>query len=216
MTYGAITTGKVYDIPSHKAVATQRLWHFIGLLMLVGILCSLATSRFFIIPGFVLWIYFILVYQVFTFEQDGQLQDNFKRSFVLIKGSWFRTFILMCVLTFFSIFIITEGITVVFDYLNLSEKIYSCFTMYTNMIPLDFVNQILVHLKMPLITPHLIAQWVWFCIISFVVTGMTLPIRSICWTLWYLSLTDKQPQTVKPQTKKQKRGRKRAENYEDE
>lgn len=217
MTYGAITTGKVYDIPSHKAVATQRTLMFIGLLMLVGILSSMATSIFFIIPGFVLWIYFILVYQVFTFEPDGHLQDFFKRSFILIRGNWLRTFILLCVLVFFSIFIITEGVTVVFDYLNLSDKIYSCFTIYTNMIPLDLVNKVLVHFQLPLITPHLIAQWVWFSIVSFVVTGLTLPIRSICWTLWYLSLTDKQPQFVKPQAdKKVRRTRKRKVSDEDE
>ena len=217
MTYGAITTGKVYDIPSHKAVATQRTWSFIGLIMLVGILSSFATSIFFIIPGFVLWIYFILVYQVFTFEPEGQMHDNFKRSFILVRGNWFRTFILLCILAFFSIFIITEGLTVVFDYMNLSNLVYSCFTMYTNMIPLDLVNKILAYMNMPLVTPLLIAQWVWFIILSFVVTGLTLPIRSICWTLWYLSLTDKQPQMIlQHQPKKQKRVRKRREVKEEE
>ena len=205
MTQGALTTGKVYDIPSHKAVATQRTMPFIGLLILVGVLSSLATSIFFIIPGFVLWIYFILVYQVFTFEPGLPLHDNFKRSFILIRGHWFRTFILLAILVFFSIYIITVGITVIFDYLNLSEKIYSHLTIFTNMIPLDLTNKILVHLKMPLITPHLIAEWIWFSILSFIVTGLTLPVRSICWSLWYMSLTDKQPQTVQQPKRKYKK-----------
>ena len=205
MTQGAITTGKVYDIPSHREVATRRTLPFIGLLIIVGILSSVATSIFFIIPGFILWIYFILVYQVFTFEPDLKLPDYFKRSFVLIRGNWFRTLILLAILVFFSIYIITVGVTVIFDYLNLSEKIYSHLTIFTNMIPLDFTNKVLVHLNMPLITPHLIAEWIWFSILSFVVTGLTLPIRSICWTLWYMSLTDKQPQKTTPAKRKYKK-----------
>ena len=204
MTEGAITTGKVYDIPSHREVATRRTLPFIGLILIVGILSSIATSIFFIIPGFVLWIYFILVYQVFTFEPDLQLHDYFKRSFVLVRGNWLRTFILLLILIFFSIFIITEGITVIFDYLSLSEKIYSCFTNITNLIPLDLTNKILVHLHMPLITPHLIAQWIWFSILAFVVTGLTRPIRSICWTLWYKSLAEKQRQAAPPRKRYKK------------
>ena len=215
MTLGAITTGKVYDIPSHKQVATRRTLPFIGLIMLVGILSSFGTSIFFIIPGFVLWIYFILVYQVFTFEPDGQLQDNFKRSFVLIRGNWLRTFILLSVLIFFSIYIITEGVTVIFDYLNLSEIIYSKFTMFTNLIPLDLVNKVLVHINLPLITPYTIARWIWFGILSFVVTGLTLPIRSICWTLWYISLTDRDIMNFDNNTKKNK-SRKKSKEIEEE
>ncbi len=197
MTQGALTTGKVYDIPSHKEVATRRTIKYIALIVIIGCLSSIATSIFFIIPGFILWIYFILVYQVFTFEQDLKIQEYFKRSFLLIKGSWFRTFILLAILAFFSIFIITVGTTVIFDYLNLSEKIYSCFTMYTNTIPLDLTNKILVYLKMPLVTPHLIAQAIWFTILFTIIAGLTLPIRSICWTLWYMGLVQKQPTTPK-------------------
>jgi hypothetical protein len=205
MTQGALTTGKVYDIPSHKEVATRRTLKYIGLLLVVGILCSVATSIFFIIPGFVLWVYFILVFQVFTFETELDIPGNFKRSFVLIRGNWFRTFILLAILIFFSIFIITAGVTVVFDYLGLSEKIYNCFTNITNLIPLDLTNKILVHLNMPLITPHLIAQWIWYSILAFVVSGLTLPIRSVCWTLWYLSLTEIQPQPVQPRRRYKKK-----------
>ena len=118
MTEGAINTGKVYDIPSHNQVATSRTFQYVFFLIIVGFLSSLGTSIFFIIPGFVLWIYFILVYQIFTFEADLSVPDIFKRSFILIRGSWLRTFIILCILVFLTIFIVTEGITVVFDYLN--------------------------------------------------------------------------------------------------
>jgi len=173
------------------------------------IITSLATSIFFIIPGFVLWIYFILVYQVFTFEPELGLTDIFKRSFILIRGHWLRTLILMLILTFFSIYIITMGISVVFDYLNLTEKICSMFNIISYQIPLDFVNKALVYLKMPIVTPDLISKSIFFTILSFIVTGLTLPIRSICWTLLYM--VEVQNRDFQPQIKKSKRNKREQE-----
>ena len=86
MTEGAISTGKVYDFQSHNEVATRRTFQYVILLLAIGILSSIGTSIFFIVPGFVLWIYFILVFQIFTFEQDLSLTEHFKRSFLLIKS----------------------------------------------------------------------------------------------------------------------------------
>ena len=205
MTDGAVNTGKVYDFRSHNAVATERLFKFILLLMTVGILSSLATSIFFIIPGFVLWIYFILVYQIFTFEPDLGVKDCFKRSFNLVKGNWLRTFVLLFILTFFSIYIITEGISVVFDYLNLTEKIYSGLNYYTNTIPLDYINKALAYVKLPIITPELISQSIFYTILSCIVTGLTLPVRSICWTIWYYNLRNQFEYKNKPKKYKKDR-----------
>ena len=190
MTEGALSTGKVYDFRSHNAVATTRVFNFIILVCAVGILSSLASSIFFIIPGFVLWIYFILVYQVFTFEPENSLQECFKKSFILVRGNWFRTFIILFILTFFSIYIITEGTTVIFDYLNISENIINSINMLTNRIPLDSINNTLAYFGKPIITPDLISKSIFFTILLSVVSGLTLPIRSICWTLWYMNLTN--------------------------
>lgn len=205
MTEGAINTGKVYDFQSHNEVATRRTFKFVLLLLLVGILSSFATSIFFVIPGFVLWIYFILVYQIFTFEPDLQIQDYFKRSFVLVRGNWLRTFILMVILAFFSIYIITEGISVIFDYLNLTDKLCYIFTPIANAIPLEFTNKVLVYFKMPSITPNIISKTLLFSVLSFIVTGLTLPIRSICWTLWYANLTELEKQNKYKTSKKQRK-----------
>lgn len=204
MTEGAINTGKVYDFQSHNEVATRRTFKLVLLLLLVGILSSFATSIFFIVPGFVLWIYFILVYQVFTFEPDLEIHDYFKRSFILVRGNWLRTLILMLILAFFSIYIITEGISVILDYLNLTDKLCYIFTPITNTIPLEFTNKVLVYFKMSSITPNMISKSLLFSVLSFIVTGITLPIRSICWTLWYANLTELEKQN-RFKTKKQRK-----------
>jgi len=188
MTEGAICTGRVYDFQSHNEVATRRTFKYIALLMAVCVLSTLASNIFLMVPGFVLWIFFILVYQVFTFEDDLSVSDCFKRSFNLILGDWLRTVILLVFLWFFSIFIISTGVTVIFDYLNLTDKICVIFNFITNAVPLDLCNRVLVHFGYPIITPDMISKWIFYSVISVVVTGLTLPLRSICWTLWYFNL----------------------------
>ena len=190
MTEGAISTGKVYDFQSHNEVATRRTWAFVLLLLAVGILSSIGSSIFFIIPASIIWIYFILVFQIFTFEPDLKIHEHFKRSFLLIKGHWFRTCALMLILAFFSIFIITQGVSVVFDYLNLSNKICMLFDPISSELPIALTNELLTLLKQPIITTKMISEMFYYSILSAIIMGLTLPIRSICWTLWYMNLTD--------------------------
>ncbi|MBD5402059.1 hypothetical protein HDR58_04590 [bacterium] len=212
MTEGAVTTGRVYDFKSHNEVATNRTLPYVGFLIIISLLMSIGSSIFFIIPGFVLWIYCILVFQVFTFEPDLKFFDIFKRSFLLVKGNWGRTFLLMFILAFFSLYILTEGITVVFDYLNLTDSICKLFNFITNTIPLDFVNKVLVYLKMPIVTNDMISKWIFVSILGCIVSGLTLPIRSICWSLWYKNLSDLKDSKPQVTTKKSAKATKRSSN----
>ena len=215
MTEGAVTTGRVYDFQSHNEVATRRLWPFVLLLLAVGILSSIGSSIFFIIPASVLWIYFILVFQVFTFEPDLKTHEYFKRSFILVKGHWFRTFLIMAVLIFFSIFIITQGISVVFDYLNLTDKICGLFDPISIAMPLGLINEMLTVLKQPIITPEMISEKIYFSILYAIIMGLTLPIRSICWSLWYMNLTELELKNRNNNNKKSKKQKQEQENEEE-
>ena len=109
---------------------------------------------------------------------------------MLIKGSWGRTFCLMELLGFFSIFILTEGISVIFYYLNLTSGICSIFDFIGKAIPLTLVNRILVHFEMAPITVSMISKYIFLSVLSCIIAGLTLPIRSICWSLWYKNLAD--------------------------
>ena len=62
------------------------------------------------------------------------------------------------------------------------------FNFVTNKIPLDLCNQMLTYWHLPIVTPDMISKTIFYCILSFIVMGLTLPIRSICWTLWYKDL----------------------------
>lgn len=213
MTEGAITTGKVYDFQSHNEVATRRTWTYVLFLCVVGALSGLVSNIFLMVPGFILWIYFILVFQIFTFEPDLQIHEYFKKSFNLIKGHWYRTVLLLGFLWFFSIYIITVGATVVFDYLNLTDKICTLINYFTNTIPLDTLNSHLVHFQLQIITPRMISEWIFYSILSMIVMGLTLPIRSICWSLWYINLNE--VATTKKNCSSKKSKKRNNEDYEE-
>ena len=218
MTEGAVTSGKVYDFKSHNEVATRRSFKYIGFLLILSVLMSLGTSIFFIIPGFVLWIYLILIFQIFTFEPDLSIWECYKKSFVLVKGDWGRTFSLMLILAFFSIFIITQGITVVFDYLNLTKSVCSIFDFIGKLLPLHTINHAFSYARLPYnITVEMVSNWIFVTILSCIVAGLTLPIRSICWSLWYKNLSDiKDTEQVRDTKRSKKITRKTKNEYRDE
>ncbi len=218
MTEGAVTSGKVYDFKSHNEVATRRSFKYIVFLLILSVLMSLGTSIFFIIPGFVLWIYLILIFQIFTFEPDLSIWECYKKSFVLVKGDWGRTFSLMLILAFFSIFIITQGITVVFDYLNLTKSVCSIFDFIGKLLPLHTINHAFSYARLPYnITVEMVSNWIFVTILSCIVAGLTLPIRSICWSLWYKNLSDiKDTEQVKDTKRSKKITRKTKNEYRDE
>jgi len=190
MTEGAVTTGRVYDLKSHNEVATTRAFKYVLFLLALSLLISIGSSIFFIIPGFVVWIYCILVFQVFTFEPELSIPDVFKRSFILVKGHWGRTFALMVFLSFFSIFILTEGVSVIFDYLNLTPHICRLFDFIGEALPLTLLNRVLLHFDYKPITTEIISNWIFLSVLGCIIAGLTLPIRSICWSLWYKNLSD--------------------------
>lgn len=194
MTQGALTTGRVYDFQSHREVATRRALKYIGFLLAIGVLtaglsfCTIIPVLG-LIPPLIIWIYFILVYQIFTFEEDLSIKECFTRSYDLIKGDWARTFLLMFILGFFSVYIITIGVTVIFDLFRLTAPISSVFNVVGESLPLDYANKALRYLHLKTITVEFISQTIFTCILSMIVAGLSLPIRSICYTLWYANLS---------------------------
>lgn len=220
MTEGALNTGRVYDFQSHREVATRRFGHFFMLLCAIAILSFFAIfccviPIFGLIPPLILWIYFILVFQVFTFEQDLNVKECFAKSMNLIKGNWGRTFCLMLILAFFSIYIITMGVSVIFDCLNLTDIICSLFDFVGKALPLEFVNKVLRYISQPEITINTISKAIFISIISIIVSEFTLPIRSITYTLWYMNLSDSKD--FENQAERQKvnnKSRKKSKNIE--
>ncbi len=192
MTESAISTGKVYDFPAHNSLITQKTIKYVGLWCLYGIFGLLAINPLLWVLGGIFFIYFILIFQVFTFESDISITGCFKRSFELIKGNFARTFIIMFVIGVFTHFLFVEGFSVFFDFTKLTDLTVGFFENWVTQIPLDSINECLINVNHGaiILTPLNISQFLAYLVVGFIVISFTLPIRSICWTLWYKVLSE--------------------------
>lgn len=205
MTQSALTSGKIYDFPAHNGVVNRNLWSYILLWLFISILSFICFNPFLFIVGGIFFIFFILVFQVFTFESDAGVINCFSKSFKLIKSSYWST-LGMAIVLFLIAWIISElshfGLAKVFDVTKFLPQIAQIF------VQTDYVSMVNANLPaMIQITPEFISRAMFSSLISFIIFGFTLPLRSIFWTLWYKKLVSKMDKTVskgkKSKSKKQ-------------
>lgn len=198
MTEGYLNTGRVYDFKAHNSVATQKSFSFITIWFLISIMTVLGILPVFWIFAGLFFVYFILVFQVFTFENGLSPFGYFKRSMFLIKGKFGRTFLLMAILTIFTYVILVSGLGVLFDAFNWTNPLAKMFEAWAYTLPIDPLEQYGV-------TPSVIGTELVKQLIFFLAIGFSLPIRSICWTLWYNELASEDEPVVKKPKKRVKK-----------
>ena len=198
MTEGYLNTGRVYDFKAHNSVATQKSFSFITIWFLISVMTILGILPVFWIFAGLFFVYFILVFQVFTFENGLSPVGYFKRSMFLIKGKFGRTFLLMAILTIFTYVILVSGLGVLFDAFNWTNQLEKIFEAWAYTLPIDPLEQYGV-------TPSVIGTELVKQLIFFLAVGFSLPIRSICWTLWYNELASEDEPVVKKTKKRVKK-----------
>lgn len=198
MTEGYLNTGRVYDFKAHNSVATQKSFSFITIWFLISIMTILGILPVFWIFAGLFFVYFILVFQVFTFENGLSPVGYFKRSMFLIKGKFGRTFLLTAILTIFTYVILVSGLGVLFDAFNWTNPLAKMFEAWAYTLPIDPLEQYGV-------TPSVIGTELVKQLIFFLAIGFSLPIRSICWTLWYNELASEDEPVVKKPKKRVKK-----------
>lgn len=198
MTEGYLNTGRVYDFKAHNSVATQKSFSFITIWFLISIMTILGILPVFWIFAGLFFVYFILVFQVFTFENGLSPVGYFKRSMFLIKGKFGRTFLLMAILTIFTYVNLVSGLGVLFDAFNWTNPLAKMFEAWAYTLPIDPLEQYGV-------TPSVIGTELVKQLIFFLAIGFSLPIRSICWTLWYNELASEDEPVVKKPKKRVKK-----------
>lgn len=196
--YGAVNSmldnmlksGKVYDFHAHTEVINRRtasygfLW---GVLAVLGIISIIPL--FWIIAG-ILFVYFVLVFQVFTFEPDKSVFGCFKKSVSIVKGNFLRTLGLIILVGIFSYGLIPELTKILFEYLNILGFLISVFDGFTRQLPIDSVNKLLLQTPMASyqINSLMLSKFFVSQLLIYVITSLTLPLRVICWGLWYKNL----------------------------
>ena len=178
---GLIKSGTVYDFPAHNEVITRKTAKFIGLWLAISLLTLVAIFPLFWIFGAVLFIYFILVFQVFVFEPDESIIGCFKRSFALIKGKFLHTFVLMLLIGGLSMWALPAMITKISESLKVIYFLAIPLDGFASLLPLEEINKHLPnHLNSLIVAQGMVSSF-----ISFIIVGITLPLRTICWGLWY-------------------------------
>lgn len=195
--YGAVNSmldnmlksGKVYDFPAHTEFITRRTAGFVGLWILFGLFTFIGIFPLFWVIAGILFVYFILVFQVFTFEPDKSPLGCFKKSMIIIKGNFSRTVGLMMLVGAFTYWILPEGIKFLFNLANIIGFLAIPIDIWATQLPIDEINAMLI--KTPTayqITSLWIAKSVVEASLGYIVICFTLPLRSICWALWYKNL----------------------------
>lgn len=195
--YGAVNSmldnmlksGHVYDFPAHTALITRRTAGFVGLWLLFSIFTFLGLFPLFWIIAGILFVYFVLIFQVFTFEPDKSPFGCFQKSSNLISGNFAKTAGLMVLVGALTYWGLPALINLLFNYSGLTTIISIPIDSWTRQLPIDEINKMLINIpSASQITSIWLAREIVSTILSCVLIGMTLPLRSICWGLWYKSL----------------------------
>lgn len=189
MTENMLKSGRVYDFSAHTELITRRTAGFVGLWILFGLFTIVGLCPLLWVIAGILFVYFVLIFQVFAFEPDKSPLGCFKKSMVLIKGNFARTVGLMALLGFLTYWALPEGIKFLFNLANIIGFLAIPVDAWSSQLPITDINKILITTPTAYqITSLWIAKLVVTSSIGYIVICLTLPIRSICWTLWYKSL----------------------------
>ena len=178
ITANMVKSGNIYDIPAHKELINQNAFQYILLWILYGIFMTLAFVPIFWIPAIILFIFFILIFQVFTFEEKPNAIKVFEISFKMIQGHFTSTLILAALVGLFSFIIIPNLICWAVSFIHTSSIILGLFNVPNETILFSPIN----------LTAEAIYKFVESFSLSSIIIMFLLPIRSITWTLWYKKL----------------------------
>lgn len=205
--YGAINSmyenlhksGRVYDFKAHTEVITRRASAFIGLWCLFGIFSLLASFPLLWVIGGILAVYFVLIFQAFTYESESSPFSCFKKSFSLIKGNFGKTFVLLILIGTLTYLIIPQLTCKLMQISRITNFFTGALLPIANMIPDLHLEQY----GLKPITSYDYSLMIFEGLVAQILIQYTLPMRSILWAMWYKAL-DKTPSV---QTKKSSKKR---------
>lgn len=210
--YGAINSmlenmlksGKVYDFDAHTELIKRRTIAFVGLWFLFGIFSIIAICPLFWIICGILAVYFVLVFQIFTFEPERSPVGCVKRSLILIKGHFASTFMLMALAGALTYIFIPQVCIKLFDISGINNFLAGILIPLIEQLPEINLGSFGV------ISKSDIAAFTIETFIAQILIQYTLPMRSILWSMWYKELnTEKRPSEKLMEKSNKKYGKKK-------
>ena len=211
--YGAINSmldnmlksGRVYDFEAHTELIKRRSVAFVGLWFLFGIFSTIALCPLFWVVCGILAIYFVLVFQIFTFEPELSPVGCVKRSLELIKGHFASTFMLMAFVGLLTYLFIPQIVIKIFDISNITNALSNLIMPIVNQLP-EYNFQMY---GIPKISSEDISIFTIKTIIAQILIQYTLPLRSILWSMWYRELSDNKTNAYESKTTTKTKKKKR-------
>ena len=213
--YGAVNSmldnllrsGRVYDFEAHTELIKRRALPFIGLWLLFSIFSLIAICPLMWIICAIFTIYFVLTFQVFTFEPELSPFGCVKKSLILIKGKFAQTLMLFVIIGALTYYLIPQIITSGLDAIGINLALSNSIMPFVKLFPeLDFSKYgitPITHSQIALITIQII--------ITQILIQYTLPLRSILWSMWYKELNNGIPSVDLPKTKNKKSSKRPSE-----
>ena len=198
-----LKSGRVYDFDAHTELVKRRSVPFVGLWFLFGIFSILAICPLFWVVCGILAVYFVLVFQIFTFEPELSPAGCVKRSLNLIKGHFASTFMLMTFVGLLTYLFIPQIVIKLFDIGNINNFFANLIMPIVSQLP-DLNLQIY---GLPEISKENIALFTIQTFVAQILIQYTLPLRSILWSMWYreLAKADFKPKETTSKKRKTKR-----------
>lgn len=210
--YGAINSmldnmlksGRVYDFDAHTELIKRRTIPFIGLWFLFGIFSLIAVCPLFWVICAILAVYFVLVFQVFTFEPDVSPLGCVRKSLSLIKGHFASTFMLIALVGALTYIFIPQVFVKLFDISGINNFFSGMLVPLIEQLP--EIN--LEKYGLGIIPKSDIALFTVQTMLAQILIQYTLPLRSILWSMWYKEL-EKKPSEKLMEKSKKKYGKKK-------
>lgn len=209
MVENMVKSGKLYDFDAHTELIKRRTVLFVGVWLLFGVFSLIALIPFFWVPCAVFAIYFVLVFQVFTYEPELSPVGCAKKSLQLIKGHFVSTFMLFALVGALTYVLIPQCIDLFCNYTHINLGLANVLRPIVVSLPIESWNNILSYLYLPSLKVDEVALFVVSVFVAQIFIQYTLPLRSILWALWYRQLNGTLLKQV--ETKKKSRAKKPSE-----
>lgn len=204
--YGAVNSmldnmlksGRVYDFDAHTELVKRRTLQFVGLWFLYGFFSCVAIIPLFWVICAILAVYFVLTFQVFTFEPELSPIGCVKRSLMLIKGHFASTFMLIALVGALTYVFIPQIFGKIFEIAGINNFFANLILPIINRLPEINLQQY----GLKNISSLEIATFTVQTFVAQILIQYTLPLRSILWSMWYRELSKSTFEPIKKSSKK--------------
>lgn len=184
--------GNLEDLGLHAELIKRRSGSYILFMLLLSLIYLLLSFPLLWGLLLIVFVYLALSFQVFALEEEKSAFDAIKSGINLVKCNFWKTALLLLVLGIFTYWLIPGLICWGFNTGNLTGFFSYPAEQYIKLLPLSDINNILAQSHIPYtLKSYEIAKNIVLTFVSIAVTGFSLPLRSICCTILYKDIINK-------------------------